>query len=65
MRRTIRSTLLSLTLHLYNAGAFLLLNVVLWRNHMWNERSWTPRRAAETKNKTGRSARPVLESLSS
>lgn len=41
MKNKIRSKALSAILWLYNAVAFLLMNVIFWRNHLWNTGKWT------------------------
>ncbi len=37
----IKSALLATALALYNAGIFVALNVLLWKNHIWNKKKWT------------------------
>ncbi len=39
----LRSRLLRAALWCYNAAAFLVLNVVMWRNVLWREHRWTPK----------------------
>ena len=39
----LRSILLRTALGLYNAAAFVVLNIVGWRNALWNEKKWTPK----------------------
>lgn len=37
----IRSKLISIALYTYDAGIFITLNVLSWRNHLWNTKKWT------------------------
>jgi len=39
----LRSALLRAALWMYNAAAFVVLNIIGWRNALWNEKKWTPR----------------------
>lgn len=38
--RRIRHALLALALGCYNVAASLVLLVIMWRNHAWNEKRW-------------------------
>ncbi|MFA4874564.1 MAG: hypothetical protein WC690_04410 [bacterium] len=37
----IKSAILGATLALYNAAAFVVINVLMWKNNIWNEKRWT------------------------
>lgn len=39
--RIIRSAILKIALGAYDLWVIAALNVVMWRNHMWNSRRWT------------------------
>lgn len=38
---TIKRILLKIGLALYNTVSFVVLNVLVWRNNLWNEKKWT------------------------
>ncbi|MFH0800555.1 MAG: hypothetical protein V2A66_10310 [Pseudomonadota bacterium] len=47
IKQKIRSALLNGALFLYNAAIFVSLNILLWRNHAWNEKRWTKVKPAD------------------
>lgn len=61
-RGNIRSKLISAALSTYNAAIFLALNVVMWRNHLWNTKKWTNIRLTnETQKKMRAKNAPISE----
>jgi len=41
----IKSILLSFALGIHNAAVVVILNVIAWRNNLWNEGRWTKKGA--------------------
>lgn len=41
MNERIKSSLLRIALGAHNAGVFLLMNLIMWRNNLWREERWT------------------------
>lgn len=41
MRQKVRTIILDIFLIIYNLSAALLLNILMWKNHMWSEKKWT------------------------
>jgi hypothetical protein len=37
----IKSMLLSIALAAHNAAVVVILNIIAWRNNLWNEKRWT------------------------
>jgi hypothetical protein len=37
----IKSILLSIALGAHNAAVVVILNIIAWRNNLWNEKRWT------------------------
>ena len=50
MGKKMRQYLLNAALAVANAAAFLMLNVVMWRNHLWDERRWAIRNYGRSKS---------------
>lgn len=58
IRNRIRSTMIGLALNTYNALAVVVLNILMWRNHLWNEKKWTKMRQ---KNRTSEESAESFE----